>query len=195
MLYREDSQGPIVIGQPAHAWISGQMARAWGNEHFGTVIPFEEACLGAEQHDIAHADWERTPKLNPQTGRPYSFLEAPKTMHIPIVSSASSLVLNQGRYAALLVSLHFTGLYQGYDTTQGSTEDSQAVQAFLAREYAFQEQLLTSLRSDPWPFGQNAMTVRCDGRRLPETFTDEDAMQAALARAPWITIIIHLRPV
>jgi uncharacterized protein DUF3891 len=261
MLYREDSQGPIVIGQPAHAWISGQMARAWGNQRFGTVIPFEEVCLGAEQHDIAHADWERAPKLNPQTGRPYSFLELPKTMHIPIVSSASSLVLNQARYAALLVSLHFTGLYQGYDTTQGSTEDSQAVQAFLAREYAFQEQLLTSFRSDPyyapyatpdivarnqelirtwdamsltlcfglktpksfsniptagstttltlipansdstqvaidpWPFGQNAVTVRCDGRRLPETFTDEEAMQAALAHAPWVTIIIHPRPV
>ena len=52
----------------------------------------------------------------------------------------------------------------------------------------------TQVAIDPWPFGQNAMTVRCDGRRLPETFTDEEAMQAALARAPWVTIIIHLRP-
>ena len=261
MLYREDSQGLIVIGQPAHAWVSGQMARAWGNERFGAVVPFEEVCLGAEQHDIAHADWERAPVLNPQTGRPYSFLEVPKTLHIPIISSASSLVLNQGRYAALLVSLHFTGLYKGYDATQGSPEDSQAVQAFLAREYAFQERLLTSLRNDPyyapyttpdivarnqglirtwdalslalcfslkaaksfsnvptadgtttltlipansdstqvaadpWPFSQDVVTLRCEGRRLPETFTDEDAMRAALARAPWVTINMHLRPV
>ena len=260
MLYREDSEGLIVIGQPAHAWVSGQMARAWGNKRFGAVVPFEEVCLGAEQHDIAHADWERAPVLNPQTGRPYSFLEAPKTMHIPIISSASSLVLNQGRYAALLVSLHFTGLYEGYDTTQGSSEDSQAVQAFLVREYAFQEQLLTSLRNnpyyshyaapdivarnqglirtwdamslalcfslktaksfsnvptadgtttlmltpvksdstqvavDPWPFSQDAVMLRCEGRRLPETFIDEDAMRAALARAPWVTILMHLRP-
>ncbi len=260
MLYREDSEGLIVIGQPAHAWVSGQIARAWGNEHFGAVIPYEEVCLGAEQHDIAHADWERAPILNPRTGRPYSFLEAPKTMHIPIVSCASSLVLNQGRYAAFLVSLHFTGLYEGYDTTQGSPEDSRAIQAFLAREYAFQERLLTSLRNDPyyapyttpgivarnqglirtwdamslalcfslktsksfsevptadgtttltltpvksdptqvavdpWPFSQDAVMLRCEGRRLPQTFTDEDAMRVALACAPWVTITMHLRP-
>src|SRR6266566_7874905 len=135
MLYRQEKQGKIAITQPMHAWLSGQLARAWGNERFGEVVPFEEVCLGAEQHDIAHADWERAPKLNPQTGRPYSFLEAPKTMHIPIFSSASSLVLNQGRYAALLVSLHFTGLYKGYNSAQGTPEDSQTVQAFLAREY------------------------------------------------------------
>ncbi len=48
---------------------------------------------------------------------------------------------------------------------------------------------------DPWPFHQDAMTLRCEGRRLTVTFTDEEAMQGALARAPWVTITMHLRPV
>lgn len=39
MLYRQDPAGLIVIGQPAHAWVAGQLARAWGNEHVGDVAP------------------------------------------------------------------------------------------------------------------------------------------------------------
>jgi Protein of unknown function (DUF3891) len=83
MLYREDPAGIIVIGQPAHAWIAGQLA--WGNEHVGTVAPWEEVCLTVEQHDMAYALWERAPTLNPQTGRPYSFLDMPT--NIPANSS------------------------------------------------------------------------------------------------------------
>ena len=52
MLHRADPDGPIVITQPAHAWVSGQLAQAWGNESFGEFAPREEVCLAAEQHDI-----------------------------------------------------------------------------------------------------------------------------------------------
>ena len=67
MLVRDDSRGAIVIGQPSHAWISGQLARCWGNERFGAVEPFEEVCLAAEQHDIGMAMWDL--ELSP-TGSP-----------------------------------------------------------------------------------------------------------------------------
>ena len=52
MLHREDERGLIIIGQPAHAWVSGQLARAWGNDGFGRFAPWEEVCLAAEQHDV-----------------------------------------------------------------------------------------------------------------------------------------------
>ena len=44
MLYRQEKQGKIAITQPMHAWLAGQLARAWGNERFGDVVPFEEVC-------------------------------------------------------------------------------------------------------------------------------------------------------
>jgi len=28
----------VVVTQPAHAWLSGQLARAWGNERFGIKL-------------------------------------------------------------------------------------------------------------------------------------------------------------
>src|SRR5579875_1229094 len=42
MLVREDDGGVLAVGQPAHAWLAGQLARAWGNERFGAVEPWEE---------------------------------------------------------------------------------------------------------------------------------------------------------
>lgn len=150
MLYREDPQGRVAITQPAHAWLSGQLARAWGNERFGTVAPWEEVCLGAEQHDAGHTAWEQAPTFNPQTGLPYSFFELPRQEHVRLWSSAASAVLPQGRYAALLVSMHGTGLYERFGMVSDTAEDAQAVQDYLVRERAFQENILESLRADPF---------------------------------------------
>jgi Protein of unknown function (DUF3891) len=128
MLYRQEKQGKIAIMQPTHAWLSGQLAHAWGNERFGDVEPWKEVCLGAGQHDVGHTPWEKAPTLNPQTGLPYSFLEMPRQLHVQIWSEAASCVLPQGRYAALLVSLHGTRLYQHYDAANDLPENAQAVQ-------------------------------------------------------------------
>jgi hypothetical protein len=54
MQYRQEKHGKIAITQPTYAWLSGQLARAWGNIRFGEVAPWEEVCLGAEQHDVGH---------------------------------------------------------------------------------------------------------------------------------------------
>lgn len=258
MLHRADADGLVVIGQPAHAWVSGQLARAWGNARFGAVAPREAVCLGAEQHDVGWTAWEGAPARNPRTGHPYTFLELPTGVHLRLWSAAAPAALTQSRYAALLVSLHGTGLYERHDYTRDTPEEAQGVRDFLARSYALQEELLTSLRADPayaphatpeaiarnrrlvavwdalslalcmglrgertfpgvpaatgaetltlapvgddptrvavdpWPFGADAVRLVCEGRRLPESFDDDESMRAALARAPWVTIETHL---
>jgi hypothetical protein len=261
MLHREEPDGLVVITQPAHAWVSAQLARAWGNDQFGAVVPWEEVCLGAEQHDIGWTAWEAAPTLNPATGRPHRFLQLPRQTHLAIWSSAAALASTQSRYAALLVSLHGAGLYERHDATNDAPEDVRAVRAFLDDAHAFQEATLATLRADPhyapyatpaimarnrrlvgvwdhlslalcmglrhertvgnvptaggvttltlapidgdptrvtvtpWPFRQASVTLTGEGRRLPETFTDEATMRAALARAPWVTLTMRLSPV
>jgi hypothetical protein len=56
VLLVDHPQGKVAVAQPAHAWISGQLARAWGNERFGAVEPLSEVCLAAEQHDVGMAE-------------------------------------------------------------------------------------------------------------------------------------------
>ena len=117
MLVRDDM---IVIGQPSHAWLSGQLARAW------SPTPREEVCLAAEQHDIGMAAWDAEPKLNPETGLPRSFMQLELDDHLECWSRAARLVLPQSRYAALLVSLHGTALYErrATSTTSGCARSS-----------------------------------------------------------------------
>src|SRR3712207_8663826 len=91
MLYRDDPAGTIAIAQPAHAWVSGQLARAWGNAQFGSFAPWEEVCLAAEQHDIGMAAWESAPTLNRQTGRAHSFMDLPEPRHSQMFAEASRL--------------------------------------------------------------------------------------------------------
>jgi Protein of unknown function (DUF3891) len=149
MLLRRDGDAVIAIGQPAHAWLSGQVARAWGNDAFGPVEPWEEVCLGAEQHDIGMSAWERRPELNPDTGLPRSFMELELDTHLAIWSSAAPLVVPQSRYAALLVSMHGTALYERRDLARMSRTGAAKVRAFLAEQQALQEELLAALRADP----------------------------------------------
>jgi hypothetical protein len=155
MLLRADGDAVICIGQPAHAWVSGQLARAWGNERFGVVEPWEEVCLGAEQHDAGMAATDRTPTLNPDTGRPRSFVEWPLAEKLALWRAAPDLVLPQSRYAALLTSLHGHALYAREDPATRGPE----IDAFLAAEEERQAELLASLGADPAQVRRNQRLV------------------------------------
>ena len=128
----------LCIGQPAHAWLSGQLAQAWGNGFFAAPRPRDEVVLAASQHDLGMAAWDAEPELNPDTGRPMSFLEMPLETHLALWSRAPTLALTQSRHVALLVSMHGTYLYAG-------REDRPGVPEFLAAQRAFQDALRASL--------------------------------------------------
>jgi Protein of unknown function (DUF3891) len=158
MLIRtEDDGSAIAIGQASHAWISGQLARAWGNERFGSVEPWEEVCLGAEQHDVGWAEWDRRPLLNPDTGLPHTFIDLPIEPKIDLWSGAAGRLVTQSRYAAVLVSMHGTGLFERY-WPEGADPDLQ--RRFLESEREFQRGLLDTLGADPDEVRRNHLLVR-----------------------------------
>jgi hypothetical protein len=229
VVLREDGDAVICIGQASHAWLSGQLARAWRG-----VAPREEACLAAEQHDVGMAQWDLAPALNPRTGRPQSFLEMPLATHLALWSEAPRKLFTQSRYAAALVSMHGTALYELRDLAKLSEEDAGAVRAYLAGQRALQERLRQEVGAsdaelrrnqmllwtwdwlslalcldwapaslsdltlgeggslDPWPFAEDAIEVRCEGRRLEGRYEDEAALHAALERAPRVELRFSL---
>jgi hypothetical protein len=81
MLFRTEPLGVLAISQLTHAWIAGQILRAW-NEALG-----EPLLLAAEQHDIGWLDWETAPTFNPETGRPHLFREIGAAVHSSSVRS------------------------------------------------------------------------------------------------------------
>ncbi len=139
MVLRELGDDEVLcIAQPAHAWLSGQLAAAWGNGFFASPRPREEVVLAASQHDLGMAAWDAEPQLNPDTGWPMSFLEMPLETHLDLWSRAPTLALSQSRLVALLVSMHGTYLYSGRSEKPGVAE-------FLSAQRAFQDALRASL--------------------------------------------------
>jgi hypothetical protein len=137
MLVRETGDGAVCIGQASHAWVSGQLARAWAEE-----LPEREAvCLAAEQHDIGMAHWDLAPALDAERGLPVGFMRMPLDVHLRLWSLAPQRLLTQSRVAALLVSLHGTRLYERRDLDRLEPEQADAVRAYLAGQRALQERL------------------------------------------------------
>jgi hypothetical protein len=149
MIVRPHPQGLLCVGQASHAWVAGQLARAWGNASFAAPDPFEEVCLGAEQHDVGMAEYDLKPELDPETGGPRDFMNMPLATHLRLWSEAPRKLLTQSPFAALTCSLHGHALYDHEDTLEPGSEDSRAVARFVAEQEAFQRELARALDLHP----------------------------------------------
>ncbi len=152
MLVYKEADGVVCIGQAAHSWVSGQLVRKWGNERFERPAPLAEVCLGAEQHDIGMADWDRRPELNTETGWPLSFLELPAATHIALWTDAPDRVLSQSPYAALLVSMHGRALFEARRQTP-------EIERYVREQTALQADLLERIGESPERARRNQQLV------------------------------------
>ena len=127
MLFRTEPKGVLAISQLTHAWISGQILRAWGE------ALDEPLLLAAEQHDISWLDWETAPTFNPQSGRPHLFREIGAAVHSPMWRQGVERALGAwGAHVALLVSRHGGVIYRRYtDRHRTGEADAAAAQAYL----------------------------------------------------------------
>jgi hypothetical protein len=149
VVLRHDPRGVLAIGQPAHAWLCGQLARAWGNERFGDVHPLEEVALGAEQHDVGMAELDLDPPLDPETGLPRSFMDLELEVHLELWRRGPARLVSQSPYAALLAAIHGRRLYERRDLGRMPPERARRIRAFLEESRAFEDSLLGALRHDP----------------------------------------------
>jgi hypothetical protein len=159
VVLRRDEQGVLAVGQAAHAWLCGQMARAWGNERFGAVVPLPEVALGAEQHDVGMAEWDLHPARNPETGLPVSFIEMPVAENLALWRAGPSRLITQSRYAALLAAMHGRRLYARRDLDAAPADEARLVRAFLAHSQSLEQRLRATLEGDDAEVARNSQLL------------------------------------
>jgi len=159
MVLRHDAAGVLAIGQPAHARLCGQFARAWGNERFGTVEPLEEVALGAEQHDLAWSDWDLAPALREDTGLPVSFLELDPGLAAELWRHGPPRLIAQSRWAALLATMHGRRLSELRDVDALVEPAARSVRTLRAESRAREAELLASLAVAPELVARNSDLV------------------------------------
>lgn len=115
MIVRDAPDGSLIlIGQTDHAKLSGQCAAHWGNKIFARPRPYEAVVRAAMFHDSGWYDYEASPSVAAETGRPLNFLQV--TWGKPqrhAFEWAIDWMTQIDSYSGLLVGKHRTGLQRG----------------------------------------------------------------------------------
>lgn len=156
MILRTEPARLRIVLQTDHAYLSGRFAAAWGGGPFHAPDPVSPVRLAADLHDHGWLDWERAPRVEPLSGRPYDFLGLPTEIHVELYGKGIQLAVQEHPYAGLLVSLHGTGLYKeryGYMPELMFKEVDPAYRAlvdqYVAEQEALQQELIAELHIDP----------------------------------------------
>ncbi|MCU0258496.1 MAG: DUF3891 family protein [Solirubrobacteraceae bacterium] len=170
MLIVDDGERWTAITQPAHAWLAGQLAAAWGTGEIAPPEPGPEVVLGVEQHDVAWTDYDLRPPLHEPAGRAASFIEAPVRERHLIWHDAPGRVLAQSPWAALLVSLHGTNIHTRYVSLEHlPAEDAGIVRGYLEEQRTLQDALIAQVG-----------TTRAHAERQAELLFALDALSLSL---------------
>lgn len=103
----------LLTTQPHHALVSAWLAAHWrGDADFPRPQPWPLLLVAVAEHDLGWHAWEAAPTINAR-GEPRDFLEMPLDDHLAIWRQGIAHALQQSRLIALLVSCHFTYLYEG----------------------------------------------------------------------------------
>lgn len=154
MVIRELTGGrSIVSTQEDHAELSAQFAAHWGNQRFSSLRPYSTMVFATTYHDSGYREWEGNPPMNVEKGRPYAHREdIPGFEPIELKSYAKNVewIRSQDPYAALLVSMHRTGLWHNrygvFVKPQGRLRERSAeIQAAKKAMEADQEEARKSL--------------------------------------------------
>ena len=156
MIVQEQGDELILIRQTDHAMLSGFLAREWGNDLFRRPEPLYSLCLAAAEHDNGWREWELEPQIDPKTRLPYSFMSLPTKEHMDLYQRGIERIVKSDRYAALLVSMHASGLYDraratipGYSAKYIKATENDLVSGFLQNLKLQQLRLKVDLRSEP----------------------------------------------
>ena len=149
MLIRRHGQR-IAVSQPTHAWISGELARAWGNADFAMPAPRHAVICGTALHDIGWLDWEVAPPLDPDTGLPRTFTRVPAQVHAPMWRRGVEIAQAYGPIPAMIVARQGESIYgRFFDPAKAPLDAAAAVRGFLDWSRAFCESTVRRLAGDP----------------------------------------------
>ena len=127
MIVRDAGESWQVVLQTDHSRLAGAFVAAWGNETFAPPAHAASLQLATGRHDEVWCTWERYPRCDLDTSKPVNFTEVWVPTHLAFYRGGIAVVLEEDRYAALLLTMHAAGIYTGrYGTEPSLTQLSAA---------------------------------------------------------------------
>jgi len=159
MLRLESETGWWLVTHVDHARLAGAFAEQWGNDLFLAPEPRERVLRGVTVHDDGWAARDQHPQITRQgkpsafsvelVGKYSAFEEIDLADYLAVRERAVRMVAAQDPYAALLVSMHTYNLLTARaDRATIQPEQLPLLDAFLARQLEFQQELQARLAAD-----------------------------------------------
>ena len=88
MIRRDDGDDWLLMSQVDHAHLASEIAAVWGNDVVAS-LPVPDLLVPAiRDHDEGWRDWEQTPAIDPETGKPRDFTAMPMRIATAIWSKS-----------------------------------------------------------------------------------------------------------
>ncbi len=160
MLRMESETGWWLIRHPDHAQLAGAFAEAWGNAQFRKPEPRARVLRGIACHDDGWALRDAHPSITRQgkpsafsielVGKYSAFEEIDLEDYLAVRDRAVRIIAERDPYAGLLISMHTYNLLTAHaDRSTIAPEGLLLLDAFLARQRDYQQELLASIAADP----------------------------------------------
>ncbi len=103
----------VLITQPEHGRVAGELAGRWGNRGFEVPAPREALICAALHHDDGWHELDGRPAFNPVARRPANFTELTLDRTVGPYARGVESVYARNQHAGALVGMHFSGFYTG----------------------------------------------------------------------------------
>jgi hypothetical protein len=113
VIVREEGAEVVIVRQADHAELSGRLAAAWGRDPWQPAEPYPSVVVGARRHDDAWLVFDEAPEVT-EDRRPLSFFEVDRVRTSDMYRRGVEALYAIDAYAALLVSLHFSGFFHSH---------------------------------------------------------------------------------
>jgi len=152
----------LIIDQVEHARLAGELAAVWGNERVQGVPPFPKIVWGVTHHDDGWSEWDKAPRLDPETGFPRSFMEM-RMGDSTAIWTRSISVCSADPMAGIGVSRHFCYLAeQALKHRPTQAENREVINRFLQEQALVQSRLKEIASSnDPRPAAEQHLEKNC----------------------------------
>src|SRR5690606_28648276 len=124
VIVREKDGEFILVKQHDHSQLAGRIAAHWRHR----PEPYESTLLAIREHDLGWQLLDESVRLNPTTGRPYSFMDLPMEERLPAYTWGIDQVEKIDPYAACLCSRHYVSRLRPYEN------EHPLVRSFVAKE-------------------------------------------------------------
>ena len=103
----------LAIMMYEHTALSGQFARAFGNDEFEPLSPLDPMVYIISHHDAGWIEFDRDPVIDEKTGLPYNLIETPAEFITVTSKQSPDFNERQNPFCGLISSMHSWGLYNG----------------------------------------------------------------------------------